>query len=316
MQVAARTRKVRHRRRPSGRRNADSTTVIVTVPVAALGRVSKQVARSSNGTRVVRRRTAVEAMLEELGTVATQSMQLWVNGSTRDLGWKHGQVSFLGVRPPLRHVGGLIASHPSKSVVRCRSQGRALSLTLHAARAPRTGRAQVRGALFLQRAARTPDSGELRRSEARPTRSRPHALRSPLCATPFARTQEYFLDEWIFHLWPDAVYRYPTAFKWDGARRPDEPEGRQSPEGPARGGERRPVGTVHVEPAGHDAIPARRRTDGCRACTSPATGRTAGLNIGCVEAAVMSGRLASSGIRGYPDKRLIPGYLQSRRIAW
>jgi len=32
-----------------------------------------------------------------------------------------------------------------------------------------------------------------------------------------------------------------------------------------------------------------------------------GLNIGCVEAAVMSGRLASAAITEYPDTRLIPG---------
>ena len=36
-----------------------------------------------------------------------------------------------------------------------------------------------------------------------------------------------------------------------------------------------------------------------------------GLNFGCVEAAVISGRLASSGISGYPDTRLIPGYCRS-----
>ena len=33
-------------------------------------------------------------MLENIGTVATQSIQLWVNGKTLDLGWMHGQVSF------------------------------------------------------------------------------------------------------------------------------------------------------------------------------------------------------------------------------
>jgi hypothetical protein len=36
-----------------------------------------------------------------------------------------------------------------------------------------------------------------------------------------------------------------------------------------------------------------------------------GLNFGCVEAAVISGRLASSGITGYPDTRKIPGYCRS-----
>ena len=33
-------------------------------------------------------------MLANIGTVATQSVQLWVNKKTRDLGWTHGQVSF------------------------------------------------------------------------------------------------------------------------------------------------------------------------------------------------------------------------------
>ena len=63
--------------------------MIVTVPIAALGRVSSRLAEANNKAGLRWR-----SMLRALGTVATQSVQIWVNKETRELGWTHGRASF------------------------------------------------------------------------------------------------------------------------------------------------------------------------------------------------------------------------------
>ena len=85
--------------------------VIVTVPIAALGRVSKQLAqRAKNRDEAVR---PWKTMLRNLGTVATQSIQLWVNRIHAQLGWTHGQVSFSAFVHPFDTWADL--SHWSRS---------------------------------------------------------------------------------------------------------------------------------------------------------------------------------------------------------
>jgi hypothetical protein len=118
-----------------------------------------------------------------------------------------------------------------------------------------------------------------------------------------------FLDDSVFELWPDAVRRYPNVFKWallvDTAGR--------------RGAER--LNGQHIVA---NVDPSERYTQSLPGTTKyrirpDDTGfahlfiagdwTDCGLNFGCVEAAVISGRLASSGITRFPDARLIPGYI-------
>jgi uncharacterized protein with NAD-binding domain and iron-sulfur cluster len=274
---------------------ADFDAVIVTVPIAALGRVSQQVAGSSyvnsRGEEVGPRWTA---MLEEIGTVATQSIQLWVNRETRDLGWMRGQVCFSAFVHPfdtwadLSHLIEVETAQPGSAEDTPRGVHYFCS-TLPEWQIPEPLRvAANRDRIGIGDTEPVGDAQDVVRENAR-----------------------YFLDEWIYQLWPDASHRYPTAFKWEFLVDPGHHTGPgrllgQHIAANVDPSERYtlslPGTTEYRWPPDQEVVPrlfvAGDWTD-------------SGLNIGCVEAAVMSGRLASSGISGYPDKRLIPGF--SRR---
>ena len=119
-----------------------------------------------------------------------------------------------------------------------------------------------------------------------------------------------FLDEWIFQLWPDAAYRYPNEFKWDLLV---DPKNRSGPE---RLNGQYIVANVDPSERYTQSLPGttkyRIRPDdtGFEHLFIAGDWTDCGLNFGCVEAAVISGRLASSGITGFPDTRLIPGYIR------
>ena len=74
-------------------------------------------------------------MLENLGTVATQSVQIWVNQETRTLGWTHGQVSFSAFVHPFDTWADL------SQLVEVENQPGAAWRALFLQRAARTGRA-------------------------------------------------------------------------------------------------------------------------------------------------------------------------------
>ena len=279
--------------------DAEFDAVIVTVPVAALGRVSHQVAdssyKNSRGEAVGAR---WKAMLHELGTVATQSVQLWVTCDTHDLGWTRGQVSFSAFVHPFDTWADL--SH------------------LLAVEGPGPGKGEnaPRGVHYFCSA--LPESqipAPLREAVKRARREL--GDRKHLAAMPhyLAELQDvvrenarYFLDDWIFQLWPGAAERYPTAFKWqllvdpENRSRADRLKGQHvvaNVDPSERYTLSLPGTTRYRLPADEEVVPglyvAGDWTD-------------SGLNIGCVEAAVMSGRLASAGITGYPVRRTIPGW--------
>ena len=124
-----------------------------------------------------------------------------------------------------------------------------------------------------------------------------------------------FLDQWLFHLWPNAVDRYPNIFKWEllvdqldrpGAQRLDaqhfvanvDPSERYTQSLPGTTKYRlRPdkTGFTHLFIAGD-------WTD-------------CGLNFGCVEAAAISGRLASSAIQVIPTRDSFPGSSDQPAVA-
>ena len=256
--------------------------VIVTVPIAALRRVSHQVAVSKKAGK------RWTGMLENLGTVATQSVQLWVNRTTRSLGWPHGQVSLSAFVHPydtwadLSHL--LDTEDPDTGAEPALGVHYFCSV-LPERQIPRQLRIDAQG-----HGAGAVDLGAVAGAH--------DAVREN------ART---FLEDWVFQLWPDAVHRYPTVFKWEFLV---DPRGRF-------GADRLEAQhlVANVDPSERytlslpDTTKYRLRPDEpvLRGLFVAGDWTDSGLNIGCVEAAVMSGRLASSGITGHPKRELIPG---------
>jgi uncharacterized protein with NAD-binding domain and iron-sulfur cluster len=237
--------------------------VIVTVPVAALGRVSKQLA-DAPGDAGRRWRD----MLKNIGTVATQSMQLWVKKTTRELGWMSGQVSFSAFVHPFDTWADL------SQLIAVENQPDARSVHYFCSVLP-------------EEQARLERVKEVVRENAK-----------------------RFLDDWVFQLWPDAVDRYPNDFKWD--RLLVDPKQRR---GAARLDGQHIVANVDPSERYTQSLPGttkyRIRPDdtGFAHLFIAGDWTDCGLNFGCVEAAVISGRLASSAITHFPDTRVIPGYI-------
>jgi len=262
--------------------------VIVTVPVAALGRVSKNLAGADNDAGQRWRN-----MLNNIGTVATQSVQLWLKKPTRDLGWPHGQVSFSAFVHPFDTWADLsqlieVENQPAVGSVHY------FCSVLPESRVP---------SILIEHPAPTRAGGDRARVTA--------ALKEVKAYV--SENARRFLDDWVFQLWPDAVDRYPNVFKWSLLVDPHE----------RRGAER--LNAQHIVA---NVDPSERYTQSLPGTTKyrirpNETGFThlfiagdwtdCGLNFGCVEAAVISGRLASAGITGSPDTRLIPGYVRPRK---
>ena len=124
-----------------------------------------------------------------------------------------------------------------------------------------------------------------------------------------------FLDDWVFQLWPFAAFRYPNGFKWELLVDPS------GPSGPERLNSQHFVANVDPSERYTQSLPGttkyRIRSDGTGFDNLFIAGdwTDCGLNFGCVEAAVISGRLASWAITRYPDIRLIPGYSESARLS-
>ena len=111
-----------------------------------------------------------------------------------------------------------------------------------------------------------------------------------------------FLDEWVFHLWPDAVDRYPNVFKWELLV--DQPDGL----GLSAWTRQHFVANVDPSERYTQSLPGttkyRLRPDetGFTHLFIAGDWTDCGLNFGCVEAAVISGRLASSAIQVIPTR--------------
>lgn len=228
-------------------------------------------------------------MLDSIATVSTQSTQLWVKRSARDLGWKHGQVSFSAFVHPFDTWADL---------------SQLIAVENHAT--------DLRGIHYF--CSVLPDRDVPAIAHPGHTDEALANVRALLAALAqvnalVKENTRRFLNDWMFILWPLAVVRYPNIFKWEylfdaskgvGVRRLDaqhfvanvDPSERYTLSLPGTTARRiRPddTGFEHLSIAGD-------WTD-------------SSLNLGCLEAAVISGRLASSGIRGYPRKRFIPGFI-------
>ena len=165
--------------------------VIVTVPVAALGRVSKQLVaakvKNPAGARW-------EDMLKNLGTVATQSVQLWVNKPTRDLGWTHGQVSLSAFVHPFDTWADL------SQLIEVEQQPDAYGVHYFCSVLPEW---------------QLPEPLRLRAGDPDPANDDVSVEAIAAAREVVRQNAEYFLNEWILHLWPEAVHRYPNTFKWE-----------------------------------------------------------------------------------------------------
>jgi hypothetical protein len=141
-------------------------------------------------------------MIDHVKTVRTQSVQLWVNRDTHGLGWMHGQVSFSAFVHPFDTWADL--SH----LIEAEAPGPA-------------GQDPARGVHYFCSTLPELQIPKTLRAAANPDRLRlddPQHVASvrniAAVQTVVRENARYFLDEWIYQLWPDATYRYPTAFRW------------------------------------------------------------------------------------------------------
>jgi uncharacterized protein with NAD-binding domain and iron-sulfur cluster len=253
--------------------------VVVTVPIAALPLVSKQLVAAQNDAG-----RKWKTMLDRIRTVATQSAQLWVTKSTHDLGWAHGQVSFSGFVHPFDTWADL------SQLIKVENQP------------------EARGVHYFCSVLPEPDVHR--------TQDRDQAIIGLAKAKKIVKQNvRNFLDDWVFHIWQNAADRYPNAFKWDLLV--DQNDG----PGDARLDAQHFVANVDPSERYTLSLPGttqhRIRPDetGFEHLYIAGDWTNCGLNFGCLEAAVISGRLASSAIRGFPDTRFIPGFVKPERAA-
>jgi uncharacterized protein with NAD-binding domain and iron-sulfur cluster len=277
---------------PQKGKDPDYDEVIVTVPIAALGRVSQQLveAKKKRTKERVNPGARWEDMLRHLGTVATQSVQLWVLRTTRDLGWTHGQVSLSAFVHPFDTWADL------SQLIKVETQRRARGVHYFCSVLPEW---------------QLPAPLRLRAGDPNPVRGQVPTADIAAARDVVRENAEYFLDEWIFQLWPDAVRRYPNTFKWELLVAPT------GLSGPERLNSQHLVANVDPSERYTQSLPGTAKyriapqDTGFMHLFIAGDWTECGLNFGCVEAAVISGRLASSGITGYPDTRKIPGYCRS-----
>lgn len=259
---------------------------IVTVPVAGLGRVSRQLQEAADTGKPWRR------MLENIGTVATQAIQLWTTRDTLSLGWTRGQVSFSAFVHPFDTWADL--SH----LVQAENQPGAKGVHYFCSTLPD---------YQLQECIRMP---------LKPSIDPRAVAVARATVTEHARR---FLDDSVFQLWPLACHRYPNTFNWDVLLNPTPPGSDATPANAPR-----PFGldalalqhvVANIDPSERytQSLPGttkyRLRPDqsGFARLFVAGDWTDCGLNLGCVEAAVISGRLASSAITRYPAPDCIPG---------
>ena len=259
--------------------------VVVTVPVAALRRVSTRfVATRNDACR------KWQKMLDRIGTVATQSAQLWVNRSTHELGWPHGQVSFSGFVHPFDTWADL------SQLTKVENQP------------------EARGVHYFCSVFPEPDAESVFPPDQYPEKIDPkRVLESLTAAKDLVKLNvRNFLNDWVFHIWHDAADRYPNTFKWHFLV--DKNDGH----GDTRLDAQHFVANVDPSERYTLSLPGttehRIRPDetGFEHLYIAGDWTNCGLNFGCLEAAVLSGRLASAGIRGYLDTGLIPGFKSER----
>src|SRR5262245_27947971 len=220
-------------------------------------------------------------MVENVKTVATQSFQLWLEQDFESLGWEGPPVALSGFVEPydtwadMTHLASAEGLHP-----------------------------QARGIAYFCSVLRTgliPPRAELEHPARERARAKRHAID--------------FLNRDVVHLWPKAVSA-PGTFRWELLADPNASPRAASTE-PAD--ERRfdsQFWVANVNPSDRYVLslpgslryrisPLDNTYDNL---TLAGDWTDCGFNFGCVEAAVMSGRLAAHAISLRPRLEDIVGY--------
>jgi uncharacterized protein with NAD-binding domain and iron-sulfur cluster len=216
-------------------------------------------------------------MVDHVKTVATQAFQLWLRSETTELGGPEVPITLSGFADPfdtcadMRHL-----------------------LAREASSRPPRGLAYFCGVLR--------DDDEPRTGPDYPGRQRELVRR---------RAVE-FLDRHVRHLWPGAVGA-AGVFRWELLATPSE-QGGPEPTGEARFATQ--FWTANVNPTDRYtlAVPGSSRyrisplDSTYDNLTIAGDWTDCGVNTGCVEAAVISGRLAAHAIAKSPELKDIVGY--------
>jgi uncharacterized protein with NAD-binding domain and iron-sulfur cluster len=250
----------------------DFDLVVLGVGVGAIPHVCRE---------IVARDPRWRAMVDHVKTVATQAFQIWMRADMRALGWRDGPVTLAGFVEPfdtwadMRH---LIARESWQQAPNALAYFCSVLPDLDAAGAPTSA-----------------DYGAAQREQVRQ-----NAIR--------------FLNRDIAHLWPRATGP-DGKFRWDLLVDPNGADASGStPSGDARFSSQ--FWTANVSPSDRYALslpgssayrlsPLDQSYDNL---TIAGDWTDCGFNAGCVEAAVMSGRLAAHAIAQSPPLTDIVGF--------
>jgi len=251
----------------------DFDFVVLGVSVGAIPHVCKE---------ILKRDARWRAMVKHVKTVATQSFQIWMREDMPQLGWSEPPVTLSAFVKPFdtwADMGQCIVEESWE----------------------RPPRSVAYFCNVLPDSPVEPPRGDRKYPEARREEVRRNAVR--------------FLNREVRHLWPKAVKR-PGQFRWELLVDPAE---RQRRKAPRRCDERRFVSQywrANVNPTDryvlarpgslkHRLSPLDNTYDNL---TIAGDWTDCGFNEGCVEAAVMSGRLAAHALAQSPPLEDIIGY--------
>ncbi len=232
------------------------------------------------GRELVERDPRWRAMVEHVKTVPTQAFQIWLGASMRELGWEEGPINLSGFVEPFDTWADMTHLSSEESW-------------------PRPPRAIAYFCSVL------PDVPEAERQRpAFPAEQHERVRRNAV----------RFLRRDLVHLWP-RCQSAPGEFRWEWLLDPREPPG----SGPSTSGEARfdsQYWTANVSPTERYTLslpgslkfrisPLDNTYDNL---TVAGDWTDCGFNEGCVEAAVMSGRLAAHALSGLPRLEDITGF--------
>jgi uncharacterized protein with NAD-binding domain and iron-sulfur cluster len=258
----------RKARRKILRAGKDFDIVVLGVGIGAIPHVCRE---------IVARDPRWRAMVDHVKTVATQAFQIWLKADMRDLGWADPPITLSGFAQPFDTWADMRHLIPLE-----------------------TWKRRPRGlAYFCSVLPNVADSGA--RSGAEYLREQRMRVR---------RNAVKFLNHEVAHLWPRAVHQ-PGKFRWELLV---DPNGRHS--GKAEKRFESQFWTANVNPsdryvlslpgsAAYRISPLDYTYDNL---TVAGDWTDCGFNAGCVEAAVMSGRLAAHAISGSPRLEDVVGF--------
>ena len=249
----------------------DFDLVVLGVGVGAIPHVCRE---------IVARDPRWRAMVDHVKTVATQAFQVWLAADMRELGWAQPPTSVSGFTEPFDTWADMTHLLPRESWLRA---PRALAYFCN----------------VLPDPDRAPDQSDPEFPAAQREEARRNAVR--------------FLNRDIVHLWPNAS-RSPGDFRWDLLV--DESDGGGAAAGTGEARFASQFWTANVNPSdryalslpGTSAYRISPLDESYDNLTVAGDWTDCSFNAGCVEAAVMSGRLAAHALSKSPPLEDIVGF--------